>query len=369
MTRRVLHVYKDCHPPARGGVEQHIDALRRTTPGWRGDVLVGSRGRHTSVHEVAGATEVRVAEFGRAFGTPVAPGFARWIRRLRPDVVHLHMPHPTGELAAFARAPGTPIVITYHATVIRQRALNPIYAPLRDAVLSRADAVIVSTRRLADRTPALRPHRPRVRVVPFGVDLEVLQPQAADPALVASYRDRFPGPLVLAVGRLVYYKGFERLIGVADGLDASVVIAGAGPLEAQLRAQTADRDNVHLLGGVSDRELVALYAAADVFCLPSTSAAESLGMATLEAQAMGVPAVVTDPGTGTVEAIAPDRSGFVVPPGDDAALLAAVRTLVTDAALRGRFAGAARERMRERSIEAMGRAHAELYAEVVAGTR
>ncbi|UUY05664.1 glycosyltransferase [Svornostia abyssi] len=365
MSRRVLHVYKDCHPPVRGGVEHHIDALRRTTPGWRGDVLVGARGRRTSVREVAGATEVRVAEFGRAFGTPVAPGFARWIGRLQPDVVHLHMPHPTGELAALVGAGGTPLTVTYHATVVRQRALAPVYAPLRDAVLRRAAAVIVSSPRLAERTAALRPHDARLHVVPFGVDLDTLRPDAANPAQVAAYRSRFPGPIVLAVGRLVYYKGFETLIDVADRLQASVVIAGAGPREASLRARAAGRPNVHLLGGVDADELVALYAAADVFCLPSTSAAESLGMATLEAQAMGVPAVVTDPRTGTVDAIVPERSGLVVAPRDPDALLAALRDLLGDPARRERFADAAREHMRDRSLAAMGAAHAALYEDMV----
>ena len=67
-------------------------------------------------------------------------------------------------------------------------------------------------------------------------------------------------------------------------------------------------------------------AAADLFVLPSTSRAESFGLATAEAQAMGMPAVVTDVGTGTTEAIAPGETGVAVPPRNPALLHDELRT-------------------------------------------
>nr|MBA2793017.1 glycosyltransferase [Thermoleophilaceae bacterium] len=121
-----------------------------------------------------------------------------------------------------------------------------------------------------------------------------------------------------------------QLIAAASSLDASVVIAGSGPLEAHLRDLARSEPRVHLLGGVPESDLPLLLAAADLFVLPSVNRAESFGIATLEAQAMGVPAVVTDVGTGTVEAIVPGETGVVVPAGDPVALAGAISALLAD---------------------------------------
>jgi glycosyltransferase involved in cell wall biosynthesis len=100
--------------------------------------------------------------------------------------------------------------------------------------------------------------------------------------------------------------------------------------------------------------------------LPSTSRAESFGIAVLEAQAMGVPAVVTDVGTGTVEAIAPGETGLVVPPGNPAALAAAIKEIFADR-LRGEMMG---RHARERAVALHSVPHAadqlrEIYARAV----
>ena len=147
------------------------------------------------------------------------------------------------------------------------------------------------------------------------------------------------------MARLVYYKGLEHLIEAARRVDAAVVIVGGGPLEESLRELAAGTDNVHLTGEVSEEELVRHLAAADCFVLPSTSRAESFGIATLEAQAMGVPAIVTDVGTGTLEAIAPGESGLVVPPADAAALAAAIDEIISSPERASAMASAARERV------------------------
>ena len=99
-----------------------------------------------------------------------------------------------------------------------------------------------------------------------------------------------------------------------------------------------------MLGAASDDDLRLYLSAADVFVLPSTSRAESFGLATAEAQAMGLPAVVTDAGTGTTEAIAPGETGVAIPPRDPAALHAVLAELIADPERLARLGGAARRR-------------------------
>jgi glycosyltransferase involved in cell wall biosynthesis len=342
---RVVHVYKDVYPPIAGGIEKHIDTVRRAMPDVTSHVLVAARGTRTSVEHVRGGTEVRVAEFGRVLSVPLAPSFPRWLARLEADVIHVHMPHPLGELAALTSALGRPIIASYHADIVRQARLLPAYRLLADACLTRAFAIVAGSHRVVETSPILSRFADRTTVIPYAVDTSRYDPDAVPPSVRNHIRARFGEPLILSVGRLVYYKGFEDLIRAARRLDVNLVIVGDGPLAPILRAQSADLPNVHLVGSISEAEMPHYLAAADCFALASTSRAESFGIATLEAQAMGVPAVVTDVGTGTVEAIVPGETGLVVGPNDSDGLARAIDRILSDAPLREAMGNSARRRV------------------------
>jgi glycosyltransferase involved in cell wall biosynthesis len=368
---RVLHVYKDVFPPVIGGVEKQIDALRRAMPDVDSTVIVCARSPRSELARVNGGAEVRVAELGpRWLGAPLAPTLPLWVRRTDSDVIHLHMPNPPGEVATLLGRGGRRIVASYHADIVRQARFEPAYRPLLAACFSRASAIVTGTQRLADTSPALHGHGSKVRVIPHAVDTERYRPDAVDPGRRAAIRKRFGGPLVISVGRFVYYKGYDLLIEAARGLDAQVIIVGDGPERKALEARAAGVPNVHLTGRLDEDDLVAHLAAADLFVLPSTSRAESFGIAVAEAQAMGLPAVVTDTGSGTVEAVEDGATGLVIPAGDVPALRDAVTGLIDDDARRRSMGEAARPRAVERHrLEDRARDFRELYEEVLRGRR
>jgi rhamnosyl/mannosyltransferase len=199
--------------------------------------------------------------------------------------------------------------------------------------------------------------------MPYFVDTDRLDPSQVGNGELETLRARYPGPVVLTVARLVYYKGLDVLIDTARSLQATVLIVGDGPLAGPLREMARGLTNVEFVGEVSERDLLRYFALADCFVLPSTSRAESFGMAVLEAQAMAVPAVVTDVGTGTVEAIAPDETGLVVSPSDPAALSDAIRRLLADPAHRHAMGQRARERtVKLHSMQAAAAQLREIYA-------
>ena len=95
---------------------------------------------------------------------------------------------------------------------------------------------------------------------------------------------------MLAVGRLVYYKGFEYLIRAMRQIDAQLLLIGEGPLHQQLLEQVTTsgvQDKVSFLGNVAD--LRPYYHACDVFALPSIAVSEAFGIVQLEAMACGKP--------------------------------------------------------------------------------
>jgi glycosyltransferase involved in cell wall biosynthesis len=342
---RVMHVYKDVYPPIVGGIEKQIDALRRGMPDVVSHVVVCAREPRTRLARADGAIEVRIAEFGpRWLSVPVAPTFPRWVARIEADLIHLHMPNPTGELSVLLARGSRPVVVSYHADVVRQARFERAYRPLVDACLSRSSKILVASRALAETSPAMRRHASKVKLIPHTVDVARYRRGAVPRERREALRRRYGEPLVIAVGRLVYYKGFEHLIEAAAGLDAAVVIVGSGPERERLEERAKGLQNVHFAGELSDSDLIAHLAAGDCFALASTNRAESFGIAVAEAQAMELPAAVSDTGAGTAEAIEDGVTGLLVPPGDPCALHEALRSLLGDERRRRAMGAAARER-------------------------
>ena len=341
-----MHVYKDVYPPIVGGIEKQIDALRREMYDVVSHVVVCARGPRTRIARVHGGLEVRVAEFGpRWLSVPVAPTFPAWVRRIEADLIHLHMPNPTGELAVLLARGARPMVASYHGDIVRQARFERAYRPLADACLDRSSTIIVGTRRLAESSPALRRHASKLNVIPHAVDVGRFRPDAVPDERRDALRHRYGEPLVIAVGRLVYYKGYEHLIDAARGLDAAVVIVGSGPERERLLARARGVANVHFVGELEESDLLAHLAAGDCFALASSSRAESFGIAAAEAQAMELPAVVADTGAGTAEAIEDGVTGLVVTPGDPGAMRDALSSLLADEGRRRAMGAAARERV------------------------
>ena len=292
------------------------------TPRSGGDLLACARQLRGRTSAREGGTDLLAGELGRIWGVPVAPSFAPRLAHAarRADLLHVHSPNPLGEAAALVAGRSLPLVVTVHADVVRQARALPAYTRMMRRLLGRAGAILAGSHGLAATSPLLAAHRDRVQVIPYGVDLERFDRSGVPASDRDAVRERLGSPLIVSVGRLVYYKGFEYLVEAASRLDASLAIIGSGPLEGRLRELTARMPRAHVVGAVDDAALRAHLAAADVFVLASTSRAESFGLATLEAQAMEIPAIVTDVGSGTLEAIEPGRTGIAVPPRDADAL-------------------------------------------------
>ncbi|MGC8827809.1 MAG: glycosyltransferase [Anaerolineae bacterium] len=367
----ILHLYKD-YFPVLGGIENHIRALAQaqTAHGHRVTVLVTSPDRRTHEEDDHGVRVIKAARLAAPASTPISLAMPLLLHRQRPDIIHLHFPYPWGELSAFLCGPAVPWVMTYHSDIVRQRVLGAIYVPLLKHVLGRTARIIATSPRYIETSPWLRAFAGKCTVVPLGVDAARLQDVRAEQ--VAAVRRRFPGPLLLFVGRLRYYKGVEHLIQAAAGIpEARLLIVGDGPMRRpweELATALGVADRVHFLGEVPDADLPALYHACDVFVLPASQRSEAFGTVLLEAMACGKPVITTELGTGTSWVNRHGETGLVVPPADPDALAEAVRALLANADLRRRMGEAARRRVEEEfALERMAAGVERIYAEVLGG--
>ena len=294
---------------------------------------------------VDGVPVTRIGTVATLASASVNPGMARMIRRSGADVVHFHHPNPTAVLSYLASGRRGPLVVTYHSDIIRQRVLGALFTPVLHRFLRGAHAILASSPDYARSSPVLRAHGERVRIVPFGIRAEAFG--TADPETVARLRARYGPRMVLAVGRLVYYKGFDYLVRAMQAVDGRLVILGDGPLRAPLEALAAELGVAHrvtLAGAVP--ELAPNYHAAEVFALPAVARSEAFGLVQLEAMAAGLPVVNTRIDSGVPFVSRDGESGITVAPADVRALAGALGRLLDDPALRARLGQGARERVR-----------------------
>src|SRR3990172_6562799 len=167
---RVVHIFKDFYPPTTGGVEQHVRLL---CPGlarhMRVSVLIPSRSPRRIEESLEGVQVIRVPEFGRLLSVPFCPTMPAELRRLAPDLVHLHFPNPMGDLAYLLSGCRAPAVMTYHADILRRRLALRCYRPVFKRLLRHVRRVIVASREYLLSSPFIAPYRGRSVVVPFGV--------------------------------------------------------------------------------------------------------------------------------------------------------------------------------------------------------
>ncbi len=370
---RLLEVTKAFYPVI-GGVEKTVyDLATLATVEFDVKVLAVSEDR-TARQERYGAFDVvKVPKLAKVFSAPLSLSypskFAELVREA--DVVHLHSPYPLAELALWLHPVKTRVVVTYHFDIVRQKAVEPFYAPLLHATLRRADRIIATNPNSRATSPFLRRYDDKVTVIPScGIEPESYELTPVQRAAAEELRGRHARPLVLFVGRLVYYKGAEYLVRAMADVNADLVVVGSGPLEPSLKALARElgaEARIGFLPHIPRDELLQLFHACDLFVLPSVAKSEGFGLVLLEAMACGKPLVTTELGTGTSWINQHGETGFVVPPRDPQALAEAIQRLVSDEPLRRRMGQAAYDRVcRVFTRKAFGDSHVQLFKELLA---
>lgn len=341
---RILQVGK-YYPPHKGGMET---ALRHLTEGLLAcghevRVLVAGNRYATRRDDLPGAPGalIRARSIGVCSSQPITFALPSLLRRelalFQPHVVHLHLPNPLACLAwrlatipprlphpAQDSAGARPaLAVWHHADIVRQRVGGRLLAPLLRWCLTRADGVCAGTEAWKQTSTELSVCRERVRVIPYGIDL--------DPFL--ALEPRGDGPF-LFIGRLVAYKGLRVLLDALAGLqEARLDIVGTGPQWEAIskRCEQADlRGRVRLLGDVPDEDLPAIMARCRALVLPSVDRSETFGLVLVEAMAAGLPLVTTNLPTGVRELNRPGETGWLVEPGDPAGLRRALASILAD---------------------------------------
>lgn len=265
------------------------------------------------------------------------------------DVVHVHIPNMLAAFCVLLIRRRTKVVVHWHSDIIGKRWIGPLFRPLEMALLWRADVVVSTSLAYADASETLAFFRKKVTAIPIGVSGAVTLIDDTD--ITTAFDERIAGrKIVLAVGRLVPYKGFDILVRAAKNLgrDVVVVLVGDGPMHNDLCNLVNElklTKNVLLTGRQSDEVLNMLFRRACLFCLPSVTRAEAFGVVLLEAMSYGLPIVATDiVGSGVSWVNQHGITGLNVPVNDPDALAEACNQILNSEELQASLSKAAHDR-------------------------
>ena len=194
--------------------------------------------------------------------------------------------------------------------------------------------------------------RTKMALLPRGVDADFFHPGKRDGRFYRRFGIDGATFKFLYVGRVSLEKNLDALMtsfqGFLDGgRQAQLVVVGDGPYLKEL-VRRHRRPEILFTGFLHGEDLARAYAGADAFVFPSTT--DTFGNVVLEAQAAGLPAIVSDRG-GPQEIVLPGRSGLVAGAGDPAAFGAAMVRLFDDPALLAAMSAHAVENARRHSWE------------------
>ena len=362
-----------------GGVERGTLDISRAlvAAGWRSLIVTGEE----ADRERATAAGAHHAALPVARRSPAqAPGAIRRLAGLIAeegvDLVHARSRWPAWLAYYAARRTARPFVTTVHGAYSTGWPGKRRY----NAIMTRGARVIAISefiaRHIAE-TYAVTPDR--IRIIPRGVDLSVFDPARVAPERIAALRDawRVPDgrPIVMLPGRLTGWKGHLALLEALARVEEGVCCLFVGTVDARredYRARVERRiaalgttHTVQLTGACED--MPAAYMLADVVVSPSLRP-EAFGRVAAEAQAMGRRVIASAHG-GACETVLDGETGWLVPPGDAAALANALReALGASAALCDRMAAAGQAHVRRSfTLEGMCSATLDVYRELLPG--
>lgn len=357
---RVLHVEGGAY--LYGGALQVLYLLEGLAEHGVDSHLVCRRGCALGARARAFA-EVHGLAMGGDLDLMLVPRLYRLIRRVRPDLVHLHSRIGADVMGGFAaRLAGVPVIHTRRVDNPEPRWRVALKYRLHDRVIAISEGIAEVLRRGGLPPAKLRVVRSAVRAERFA--------RACDRAAVCQ---RLGLPLdariLGVVAQLIERKGHRVLLQALPSLLAAeprlqVVFFGRGPLAASLEQEIRERGlsaRVRLAGFRDDlAEILPCLA-----LLVHPARMEGLGVSLLQAAAAGVPVVASRVG-GIPEAVEDGVTGLLVPPGDAAALAAAAGRLLADPGLRARYGRAAGGRVqREFSLAAMVAGNLAVYRELL----
>jgi glycosyltransferase involved in cell wall biosynthesis len=297
------------------------------------------------------------------------------------DIIHAHSPIPYSDLPAllYAKRKNVPFILTYQfdgqetgGSFMRNTGVSVYNKLFINRVLESAEVIIATTKSYARESPFLRNYLNKIEVIPNGINIEEVT------TILTKYESRIElglpeeVPIILFFGSLVPYKGPDILLKAfklvkMEFPHVKLIFAGRGQMLPELTAMAHDMglaDDVIFTGFVEDDEKPLYYKSADIFCLPSTTMAESFGIVNLEAMASSIPIVSSNLG-GIPDVVKHGENGLLAEPYDVEMVAENLLLLLQDEDLRSKMGEDGKQKVKNYSWDKITIETEQLYRKIL----
>ena len=295
----------------------------------------------------------------------------RLVRNEHFDLIHAHWLIPQGFIAALGMwiaGKNVPLLCTSHGGdlfALKGKGLQR----LKRRIMDKSAALTVVSKAMKKTVVDMGVAPDKVEVIPMGVDLKGLF--TPDPGVQRKTDE------LLFVGRLVEVKGLQILLDAMPKVLAKhpgirLVVAGAGPLESELRASAAKlnmTDCVDFLGMVPQLKLPSLYQQATLavfpFIVTKSGVQEGFGLVVVEAMGCCCPVIAGDL-PAIQDTVVHEENGLIFPSGNAQVLADSILKLLDDPEFRARLAGEGRKSVVQNfDWEIIAGRYAEIYGKLI----
>ena len=291
----------------------------------------GENSKKTSTLKLNNATVIK-SKLNFFFGAqPISFGLIKILKKSEADIYHLHLPNPFGVLCYLISKPKGKLLITYHSDIVKQRVLKFFYKPLLNIILKKADKIVATSQNLVNSSSILTKHKEKTVIIPLGINPN---DYTIDEEILSEMKTKYGERFLLAIGRLVEYKGFEYLLKALPEIpDEKLYIIGNGKFENHLNEIIKDNnltERVTILKPLHFENLKAMMKLSKMFIFPSVSNNEAFGIVQLEAMYFGKPVISSDLPTGVTFVNQHGETGLVTRKRDSGSIAVAINKLLND---------------------------------------
>ena len=372
--RKVLQI-SDWYYPKFGGTEQvardisnalnHYKDVEHKVICFNEDASDGDyvNHRNETVREfVDGVEIIRCGVFTKIFSQSLSLGYFWELKKVLddfdPDVVILHYPNPfvTALLLLFSKKKFK-LAVYWHLDITKQKILKHLFHGQNKALIRRSTYILGATKNHVDMSAYTKNMGDKRYVLPYAIDEKRLAISEVEKMKGAEIRKKYEGKVLgFFIGRHVPYKGLRYLIEASSKIKDDKIhflIAGSGPLTAQLKELAASDSKVEFVGRITDSDWRSYLYACDIFCFPSVTRNEGFGLAQAEAMYYEKPVVTfTIYGSGVNLVNVNGVTGLECPNSDSSAYAEALMKLANNPDLRKQMGAAGRKHVLENYTEA-----------------
>ena len=342
---KILHICKNSLPDIFGGVEVAVAEMCRIMTELGHEVEVVSTTISNSREGYISGCPVKFFHSQLTVSsTPISFGLIKYVYKVAHefDLIFLHYPFPTADLALLNLGQTRKLIIIYHADIIRKNEfLRSIYWPLRELTFAKAKIIITTNDEYRKSSLQIQRHSHKCQTITLAID---------DPANKTQDQPLcnfdFEKPYFLFVGRMRKYKSLMLLAQAARDLPCELVLVGTGHQEAELKEyiKVHGINNLHCIGEIPEEQKRYCYQHALGVVLPSSDRSEALGLTLIEGLAFGKPLICCRLNTGTTFVNIDNETGIVIPPHNANALRKAMLTILGNPTLADQMGQNSRKR-------------------------